>query len=287
MSIRVLASLAFVIIAGAAVRVDAWGVQGHRVVALLAIARLSPVARANVALLLPDRTLADVSRWADDYITDNTQTGPWHYVNLPEGATRYERDRDCPRQPGVAAGSPADRWRDCIVDRILYSQQRLGDAALDRADRAIALKFLVHFVADLHQPFHATGIARGGNTIPLVVFGSPTCVSSSGATNPCNLHGGDAARVDVTRGKSRKKAHRGSGILSNSFSAEASRTPASASRSSITSMCRVKYASSTVPCGGSRARPTNATDSFAHSAGVTVGRASNRLAVIRRDSSST
>ena len=167
----------------------AWGAQGHRLVASLAAARLTATARANVTWLLPDRLLAGVATWADDYIPDHLQTAPWHYVNIPRDAVAYDRDRDCPRQPGAAAGSRADRWRDCVVDRILYSQQRLADASLDRADRAAALKFLVHFVADLHQPFHAVAEARGGNGIPVVFFGSATCQSSSGATNPCQLHG--------------------------------------------------------------------------------------------------
>lgn len=167
----------------------AWGVQGHRLVALIATSRLTPAARANVTWLLPDRTLADVASWADQMVTDNSQTAPWHYLNIPPDATGYDRDRDCPRQPGVAAGSRSDVWRDCAVDRILYHEQRLANTSLDRADRAIALKYLVHFIGDLHQPFHALGVGRGGNDVRVVVFGSPTCSYPDGATFPCNLHG--------------------------------------------------------------------------------------------------
>ncbi len=65
----------------------------------------------------------------------------------------------------MAAGGRSDAWRDCAVDRILYNKARLADTTLDRADRAIALKFLVHFVGDLHQPFHALGVGHGGNDI--------------------------------------------------------------------------------------------------------------------------
>ena len=67
------------------------------------------------------------------------------------------------------ATSRGDRWRDCVVDRIRYNQERLADATLDRADRAIALKFLVHLIGDVHQPFHARGVARGGS---LLIVGS-------------------------------------------------------------------------------------------------------------------
>ena len=168
---------------------EGWGAQGHRLVALIAADHLTSAARQNVAWLLPDSSLADIAVWADQQVADNTQTGPWHYVNLRQGATAYNRDRDCPRQPGVAAGTRNDRWRDCVVDRIQYHQSRVADASLDQADRATALKFLVHFVGDLHQPFHAIDVARGGNDIPVVAFGSPTCRRSDGSASPCNLHG--------------------------------------------------------------------------------------------------
>jgi hypothetical protein len=169
--------------------VQAWGAQGHRIVGLIAAAHLSPTARQNVAWLLPEASLADVANWADLQVGDVTQTAPWHYVNIPIAATAYDRDRDCPRQPNTSAGSRNDRWRDCIIDRIPYHLERVANTALDRADRATALKFLVHFVGDLHQPFHAIDTARGGNDIPVVVFGSPTCTRSDGSTFRCNLHG--------------------------------------------------------------------------------------------------
>ena len=178
-----------VLVAGLCVAtVSAWGPQGHRLVALVAANHLSPVARENVAWLLDGQSLADVSTWADQYLDGNSQTALWHYVNVPEDARSYDRNRDCPRQPGAAPGSRRDRWRDCVVDRILYNQERLADQKLDRADRAIALKFLVHFIGDLHQPFHALGVERGGNGILVSVFGSPTCRFDDGSPFPCNLH---------------------------------------------------------------------------------------------------
>jgi hypothetical protein len=172
---------------GAAPR--AWGPQGHRLVALVAAARLTPEAGRAVAWLLDGASLADVSVWADQYLDGNNQTSFWHYVNVPADASAYDRERDCPVQPGVRTGGRLDRWRDCVVDRIDYHAQRLGDTTLDRADRAIALKFLVHLIGDLHQPLHALGVERGGNGIPVIVFGSPECRFADGTPYPCNLHG--------------------------------------------------------------------------------------------------
>ncbi len=167
----------------------AWSPQGHRLVASLATNHLTPAARQNVSWLLGGNTLADVAVWADQYLEGNNQTSFWHYVNIPPEATDYDRERDCPRQPGASAGGRADKWRDCVVDRILYNQERLANPSLDRADRAIALKFLVHLIGDVHQPLHALGVERGGNGILVSAFGSPTCSYDDGTRYPCNLHG--------------------------------------------------------------------------------------------------
>ena len=175
------------ILAGTA-GVSAWGAQGHRLVGLLAANHLTPVAKRNVEWLLAPETLGDVASWADEVQGGINQTALWHYVNIPADAKSYDRDRDCPRQPNVAAGSRNDAWRDCVVDRIGYHLERLADTRLDRADRATALKFLVHFVGDIHQPLHASAIERGGNGILVKVFGSDTCGGDPARPTPCNLH---------------------------------------------------------------------------------------------------
>jgi len=168
---------------------QAWGGQGHRLVGLIAANHLSRVATQNVGWLLDGQSLADVGSWADQQVTDLQQTAPWHYLNIPPNATGYDRDRDCARQPGVAAGARADQWRDCIVDRITYMERRVADRELDRADRATALKYLVHFIGDLHQPFHALGVGRGGNDVTVRVFGVSNCGNDpSRPPLPCNLH---------------------------------------------------------------------------------------------------
>jgi hypothetical protein len=166
----------------------AWGPQGHRLVALIAANHLTPEAKRQVDSLLGGEPLDAVASWADAYLSGVVQTARWHYVNIPTSLDSYDRDRDCPRQPGVEPGSRNDRWRDCAIDRILYSQERLADPRLDRADRAVALKFLVHFVGDLHQPLHAVDTAAGGNGITVTAFGSANCSYDDGTTFRCNLH---------------------------------------------------------------------------------------------------
>jgi hypothetical protein len=193
----------FLVAVVASFDLHAWGGQGHRLVGLIAADRLTAIAKQNVAWLLDGQTLGDVASWADTITGEQVQTSYWHYLNIPPDAAGYDRDRDCPKQPGVDAGSRSDRWRDCVVDRIAYWEERLANPKLDRADRATALKFVVHFIGDLHQPFHALGVGRGGNDVKVRVFGQSDCgpSTSSGPSraesrggsdparpSPCNLH---------------------------------------------------------------------------------------------------
>lgn len=138
----------------------AWGPRGHRLVADIADAQLSPSARLQVQRLLqgePDPSLAGVSTWADELRAHDPDLGRrsarWHYVNIGESQCRYRAGHDCP-------------GGDCVVEAIRDQAAILGDDSRSDAERLQALKFVVHFVGDVHQPMHA-GHARdrGGNTV--------------------------------------------------------------------------------------------------------------------------
>jgi nuclease S1 len=147
----------------------AWGRQGHQVVANLAQSRLTPAARKGVAALLHGATLASISTWADDYRNGHPQTARWHYVDIPLGAAHYDPARDC---KATAQG-------DCIIAAIERFSAILRDASRSEADRADAMKFLVHFVADLHQPLHSsTNNDRGGNDARVTFLGRETNLHS-------------------------------------------------------------------------------------------------------------
>nr|WP_315463324.1 S1/P1 nuclease [uncultured Rhodoferax sp.] len=136
----------------------AWGNQGHQVIALLAEAQLSPVARKEVNRLLalePGETLASISTWADEH--RSPATAAWHYVNFPRGACSYEFKRDCPDGK-------------CIVAAIEKQLEILATEISDEKKLA-ALKYVVHLIGDIHQPLHAGhGDDRGGNTYQLQAF---------------------------------------------------------------------------------------------------------------------
>jgi hypothetical protein len=104
--------------------------------------------------------LVTISTWADR--TRDKVTAPWHYVNLPRDANcDYVAPRDCP-------------GGDCVVGAIEAQVQRLASNAAP-AERLEALKYVVHFVGDVHQPLHAGfGDDKGGNTYQLQAFGRGT-----------------------------------------------------------------------------------------------------------------
>ncbi len=137
---------------------SAWSAFGHRVVGELAATELTPQARAQVVELLrgeEDPTLAGVATWADQLRENDPDLGKrsakWHYVNMPEGTCNYVPERDC-------------RNGDCVIGAIERQTAILGDRSRSRVERAQALKFVVHFIGDVHQPLHV-GLAsdRGGN----------------------------------------------------------------------------------------------------------------------------
>ena len=140
-------------------RTLAWGTEGHQVIASLAERQLTPKARAEVQRLLdlePGSTLTSISTWADEH--RNPATAAWHYVNFPRDTCSYVAERDCPDGQ-------------CVVAAIDRQAKTLGSSAPDRT-RLTALKYIVHFVADVHQPLHAGyGDDRGGNSYQVQAFG--------------------------------------------------------------------------------------------------------------------
>lgn len=164
----------------------AWGVAGHEVVATIAEKHLTPLARQRIdALLKTDKdTLTEhdfvsISVWADRFREVKSEEGRenyrrthlWHFVDvdrhhpsLPEACYGHQ-----PLPAGtLASQGPAES---CVVDKISQFSQELKAfyASTDprqHQEALLALKFLVHFVGDLHQPLHAIDDHdRGGNEV--------------------------------------------------------------------------------------------------------------------------
>ena len=163
-------------------QVFAWGPKGHAIIGDIAAARLTPVTKANIQLLLGSDTLASVASWADQVRKDRDESYNWHFVDVPKDAPGFSEERDCFRPQDKHKDAQTDH-HNCVVDRIEMFEKTLADENASRTERIEALKWIVHFVGDLHQPLHAIEEARGGNDIKLPVFGSPKC-----GDYDCNLH---------------------------------------------------------------------------------------------------
>lgn len=139
-----------------------WGETGHRIAADVAERHLNERARKEIRSLIGEASLASVADWADRIRGDRPQTAPWHFVDIPFKALRYDPKRDC--------ASP--KQGDCVIGAVERFRAVLADRARPVSERAEALKFLVHFVADLHQPLHTADRGdRGGNDLPVTFFG--------------------------------------------------------------------------------------------------------------------
>jgi len=184
----------FVLSAG---RTDAvaWGCDGHRAVVFIAERLLAPATIAAVKATLvaspvdsalkhfcdpvPDDLLADVASWADDYRDVEPSTFGWHFVNVPRAValTAANEAKYCP-------------GGNCVIDAIA-TQFRALTTASDAATKANALRFIIHFVGDMHQPLHATSNGdRGGNCVPVTYYDRvPQANPNGNGDYSPNLHG--------------------------------------------------------------------------------------------------
>lgn len=112
--------------------------------------------------MLGRESLGRASRWPD-WIRNDPQwrhSGPWHYLNVADAA---RIDTATGRRGGD------------VVWAVRYFGAELADANLAPARRAEALRFVAHFVADVHQPLHVGRAGdRGGNAVTVVIGGRRT-----------------------------------------------------------------------------------------------------------------
>ncbi len=138
----------------------AWGKTGHRVVAAIADAQLSGLARAHVKQILGQaESLDEAANWPDEMRSNpspfwqKTST-PWHYVTL--NGIVYDH---------------APPEGDALEALNKYSAT-LRDPNASLADKQLALRFVVHIVGDLHQPLHVGKCCdRGANDVKVKWFG--------------------------------------------------------------------------------------------------------------------
>lgn len=135
-------------------RINAWGKIGHASVAHIAQMRLTSRAQYHVTAILENSTMADVASWADQIkmFPEWSWSSTLHYIDILDGTQDYKKNRDC-------------KNLNCVDGALQnYTKRLLNNATLTD------LKFLIHFMGDIHQPLHCGYTKdRGGNEILVIM----------------------------------------------------------------------------------------------------------------------
>jgi hypothetical protein len=163
-----------------------WGAGGHMMVAQIAFDRLNPRAKAQAQMLLAipinpagisskSKDFVNAAHWADDLrpVMEFDSFKELHFID-----TAFSTD-------GTAL--PALPTPNIVT--ALEDQVKILRTSTDKAAQAQALRFIIHFVGDIHQPLHcATRVDsahadgdRGGNLVKITV-------TANGKSKSTNLH---------------------------------------------------------------------------------------------------
>ncbi|THU89058.1 phospholipase C/P1 nuclease [Dendrothele bispora CBS 962.96] len=161
-----------------------WGAAGHEIVATIAQIHLHPSVLPKICEILnytstnpnePQCHLAPISTWADRYKYKMRWSAALHYVGAVDD------------HPSKTCAFPGDHgWSGRTNNNVLggihnttYLLEQFvdgGNSQVHVADEA--LRFLVHFIGDLHMPLHLTGRDRGGNSVKVLFDGRQTNLHS-------------------------------------------------------------------------------------------------------------
>ena len=157
----------------------AWGPTGHRVVAEIAQQHLTKTARERIEKLLHGYTLADVANWPDELRSEKRydKYKRLHFATVPDGVASY---RDSKKDPcgdlvtairALSAYLKTGKREELLAVKALSDQpdgtgrNACNPEATEPITPETALRFLVHFMGDLHQPLHVGGTDLGGNKV--------------------------------------------------------------------------------------------------------------------------
>lgn len=166
-----------------------WGAGGHMMVASIAFERLNPRAKAQATALLAlpinpaevtakSTNFVNAAHWADDLrpFPAFDHFKPLHFIDRP-----FSTD-------GTAL--PVDVLDPENIVKALEDNVNILKTSTDKNAQAQALRFIIHFVGDIHQPLHcATRVSsanpqgdRGGNSVSIKIPGT------GGTLKTTNLH---------------------------------------------------------------------------------------------------
>ena len=178
---------------------QAWGNDGHQIIATIAQSRLTATAQKKITLLLNNQNMSSVATWADSVrkTPEWSWSAPLHFINVPDGKCSFSYTRDC-KKDFCCAGAILNFTKQMLLSTELEmeteteTETETSAAAAAAAAAAVkvtaldAAKFVIHFVGDIHQPLHTAWKSdRGGNN-DIVTLG--TWDNYCSHYPPVNLH---------------------------------------------------------------------------------------------------
>jgi hypothetical protein len=153
----------------------AWGASGHRVVCEIAWLELTASERERVVAVLdtssgdPHKRFVEGCVWADSVRgkVGWTDDDDRHFLNARGDGRHLAAPSNHDLDPA------ADCGKRCATEGItLYRRVLVDGLVVPHRSKLDALRFLSHFVGDVHQPLHAGyGGDVGGNSIPVLFHG--------------------------------------------------------------------------------------------------------------------
>ncbi len=134
---------------------------GHRIISDIAYQNLKCSTRKKVDKLLVKNGITYASVWADDVRSDSdyAYSYDWHFQNLKDGMTKAELQ--------YLLENPTSEG-----EHLFFALDSLSKRLKNNKKDVEALKFIVHFAADLFQPMHLGRLSdRGGNDVMIKWFG--------------------------------------------------------------------------------------------------------------------
>ncbi|TFK49227.1 phospholipase C/P1 nuclease [Heliocybe sulcata] len=169
-----------------------WGAAGHEIIATIAEIYLHPTVMPTICAILDEDAkpchLSSIASWADRVRWQMRWSAPLHYVGAHDD------------HPSDHCAFPGERgWNGRAHMNVLGAIRNVSGILEDWVEArepeyvgngrasvggegdptaAEALKFLVHFIGDMHMPLHLTGRERGGNGAKVTFDGRVTNLHS-------------------------------------------------------------------------------------------------------------
>lgn len=182
----------------------AWGALGHETVAYVASNFVTAETVTFAQKILGDTSsayLANVATWADTYryTSAGKFSEPYHFIDAlddPPTSCNVDYARDCGTggcvvrainnyvsRPAPTASSPP----------LTPQTARVQDSSLPASEVFTALKFIIHFIGDIHQPLHDENLDVGGNTVSVTFNGTATNLHAAWDTSIPQGYAGSAS----------------------------------------------------------------------------------------------